>query len=155
VRAHCEAERDPDWPAIVVGGVLMRDAVSTRWRSVDERTADHMHLPCMYKTSVPHKCNPSCMRGPRVVLSLCGCARSNTVGSSSSLHCDHTTLHEIVKLATPAPVLNEWRPHGQSRAALPPLRAHCHPPRAGVSLLACRQAPLVRRTLPHVPSPAR
>ena len=62
---HCEAQRDPDWPAIAIGGVSMREALGRWWRA-DEGApaAEHTFLPCMYSAASPHQCNPTCMAGP-------------------------------------------------------------------------------------------
>jgi len=55
---HCEAQGG-QFNTFEVNGVSMQQAVSKWWKSAG--TAPPLnYAPCMYKTTSPHKCNPTC-----------------------------------------------------------------------------------------------
>jgi len=57
---HCEAQSN-DFFTFKVNGVSMQEAVSKWWNApVTDPAAKHTYAPCQYKTTSPHKCNPTC-----------------------------------------------------------------------------------------------
>ena len=55
---HCEAQGG-QFNTFKVNGVSIQEAVSKWWNA--PTTAPAMNYePCMYKTTSPHKCNPTC-----------------------------------------------------------------------------------------------
>lgn len=58
---HCEAQDDHHYLTFAINGVTMQQAVSKWW--ADDGTAaasENSYQPCQYKTTAPHKCNPTC-----------------------------------------------------------------------------------------------
>merc|ERR1711871_554059 len=57
---HCEAQGDQFF-TFSIDGVTMQQAVSKWWNSDGtDKASAHTYAPCEYKTSSPHKCNPTC-----------------------------------------------------------------------------------------------
>ena len=60
---HCEAESSSFW-TIKIRGVTMQQALGKWWNSNGTDAAStHSYAPCLYQTSSPHKCNPTCLYG--------------------------------------------------------------------------------------------
>jgi hypothetical protein len=58
---HCEGQNDALYTTFAVGSTTMQQAVSKWWKSGgNEPAAEHTYLPCHYKRSLPHRCNPTC-----------------------------------------------------------------------------------------------
>lgn len=57
---HCEAQGESFF-TFAVNGVTMQQAVSKWWNSDGtEPASQHSYTPCQYKSTSPHKCNPTC-----------------------------------------------------------------------------------------------
>jgi len=58
---HCEAQNDAMYTTFAVDGVTMQQAVSKWWASdLSTPASDNSYTSCKYKTTSPHKCNPTC-----------------------------------------------------------------------------------------------
>lgn len=57
---HCEAQSGSFF-TFAINGVTMQQAISRWWHSDGSDSASkHTYSPCMYHTTSPHKCNPTC-----------------------------------------------------------------------------------------------
>jgi len=57
---HCEAQSSA-WNKFTVNGKTIQQAVSAWWNGpADAPASDNTYKPCLYKTTSPHKCNPTC-----------------------------------------------------------------------------------------------
>eukprot|EP00038_Savillea_parva_P008712 m.178703 g.178703 ORF g.178703 m.178703 type:complete len:431 (+) comp14602_c0_seq1:70-1362(+) len=57
---HCEAQSSA-WNTFQVNGKTIQQAVSAWWNGPDDApAAGNTYKPCLYKSSSPHKCNPTC-----------------------------------------------------------------------------------------------
>eukprot|EP00039_Didymoeca_costata_P021555 m.2485 g.2485 ORF g.2485 m.2485 type:complete len:427 (+) comp2528_c0_seq2:42-1322(+) len=57
---HCEALSGP-WSLFKINNVTMKEAVHAWWLSDgSDPSSKHTFLPCTYKTTSPHQCNPTC-----------------------------------------------------------------------------------------------
>lgn len=57
---HCEAQGG-SWNKFAIDGQTMQQKMSAWWNApVTDPSAKHVTVPCQYKTTSPHKCNPTC-----------------------------------------------------------------------------------------------
>jgi len=59
---HCEAQ-SASWNTFKVGGVSMQEAVSKWWNSDTDPASKHSYGACLFHSTSPHQCNPTCGEG--------------------------------------------------------------------------------------------
>jgi len=58
---HCEAQGD-QWNEFAIGGITMQQAFSKWWQSDNDPATVHSYSSCLYKSTSPYMCNPTCAR---------------------------------------------------------------------------------------------